>query len=145
MTFSEKIVKLRKSKGITQDAFAAYVGVSRQAVYKWESGQSDPGIAHLKKIQELFGISFDELLDDSIEITVPEKKKLSRAKREKIEREVKLEEGIVENESPAKEPENEPAPELEAAPKDAPEAEEAPEAKEEAPKKKGFWARLFGR
>ena len=35
MKFNEKIVKLRKLKGLTQDEFASAVGVSRQAVYKW--------------------------------------------------------------------------------------------------------------
>lgn len=42
MTFSQKLVVLRKIKHLTQDEFASAVGVSRQAVYKWESGQSYP-------------------------------------------------------------------------------------------------------
>ena len=40
MTFKEKLVKLRKLKGLTQDELASAIGVSRQAVYKWESGQN---------------------------------------------------------------------------------------------------------
>ena len=47
MTFKEKLVRLRKIKGLTQDEFASAVGVSRQAVYKWESGQSYPEVAKL--------------------------------------------------------------------------------------------------
>ena len=47
MTFREKLVILRKIKGITQEEFACAVGVSRQAVYKWESGQSYPEVPKL--------------------------------------------------------------------------------------------------
>ena len=79
MTFKEKLVILRKSKGLTQDEFASAVGVSRQAVYKWESGQSYPEVPKLLEIKMLFTISIDELLDDSYDIPVPEKKKRKRA------------------------------------------------------------------
>ena len=67
MTFKEKLVKLRKLKGITQDEFASAVGVSRQAVYKWESGQSYPEVSKLLEIKALFNISIDDLLDDNYE------------------------------------------------------------------------------
>ncbi len=82
MTFKEKLVILRKSKGLTQDDFASAVGVSRQAVYKWESGQSYPEVPKLLEMKLLFTISIDELLDDSIEIPVPEKKKKKRAPKQ---------------------------------------------------------------
>ena len=42
MTYSEKIVKLRKANGYSQEVFAKLVGVSRQAVYKWEAKLSVP-------------------------------------------------------------------------------------------------------
>ena len=64
MKFNEKIVRLRKIKGITQDEFAKAVGVSRQAVYKWESGQSYPEVAKLLEIKLLFNVSIDDLLDE---------------------------------------------------------------------------------
>ena len=73
MKFNEKIVRLRKIKGITQDEFASAVGVSRQAVYKWECGQSYPEVAKLLEIKLLFGISIDDLLDENYEIALPEK------------------------------------------------------------------------
>ena len=79
MTFKEKLVILRKSKGLTQDDFASAVHVSRQAVYKWESGQSYPEVPKLLEMKELFTISIDELLDDNFDIPVPEKKKRKRA------------------------------------------------------------------
>ena len=86
MKFKEKIVKLRKLKGLTQDEFASAVGVSRQAVYKWECGQSYPEVAKLLEIKMLFGISIDDLLDESYEVIVPEKKK--RKRRPKTEEEL---------------------------------------------------------
>lgn len=83
MTFSEKLVILRKIKSLTQDEFASAVGVSRQAVYKWESGQSYPEVSKLLEIKLLFGISIDDLLDDTFEIALPEKKKRKRAPKVK--------------------------------------------------------------
>ena len=82
MTFKEKLVILRKSKGLTQDEFASAVGVSRQAVYKWESGQSYPEVPKLLEMKILFTISIDELLDDSYDIPLPERKKRKRAPKQ---------------------------------------------------------------
>ena len=141
MTFSEKIIKLRKSKGLTQDAFASIVSVSRQAVYKWESGQSYPEAQKLVEIKKLFGISIDDLLDDSYDVVVPEKKKLPKKERERIEAEVLKEEIKVEPPVIEEAPKAEPV--IEAPVKEDPKAEEP---KAEEPKKKvGFFARLFGR
>ena len=96
MTFKEKIVKLRKLKGLTQDEFASAVGVSRQAVYKWESGQSYPEVAKLLEMKALFNISIDDLLEDNYEVIVPEKKKRKRLPKEiKREIEEKIEESVV--------------------------------------------------
>ena len=95
MTFKEKIVKLRKMKGLTQDEFASAVGVSRQAVYKWECGQSYPEVAKLIEIKMLLGISIDDLLDESYEVIVPEKKRkkrISKAEQAAIEATVAREE-----------------------------------------------------
>ena len=86
MTFKEKLVKLRKLKKITQDEFACAVGVSRQAVYKWESGQSYPEVPKLIEMKHLFGISIDDLLDDNYEVVLPEKKKRKRRTAEEIAR-----------------------------------------------------------
>ena len=146
MTFNEKLVKLRKLKGITQDEFASAVGVSRQAVYKWESGQSYPEVPKLIEMKLLFGISIDDLLDESYEVVLPEKK-VRRRRAEKAATAVK--------EEPVVAPVAEPAPVVEAVPvvEPAPVAEAAPAAEESAPaaqpaveeKKRGFFTRLFGR
>ena len=81
MLFKEKLVILRKSRHLTQDEFASAVGVSRQAVYKWESGQSYPEVPKLLEMKSLLGISIDELLDDNFDIPLPEKKKRRRRKK----------------------------------------------------------------
>ena len=54
MTFKEKLIRLRKIHSLTQDEFACAVGVSRQAVYKWESGQSYPEVAKLLDISRSY-------------------------------------------------------------------------------------------
>ena len=82
MTFKEKLVRLRKIHSLTQDEFACAVGVSRQAVYKWESGQSYPEVAKLLEIKLLFGISIDDLLDDTFDIPLPPKKRKKRMTKE---------------------------------------------------------------
>ena len=95
MTFREKLVRLRKLKDLTQDEFASAVGVSRQAVYKWESGQSYPEVPKLLEIKMLFGISIDDLLDETYEVAMPEKKRrkrIGKADKERIEKEVLAEE-----------------------------------------------------
>ena len=122
MKFNEKIVALRKIKGITQDELASAVGVSRQAVYKWECGQSYPEVAKLIELKLLFNISIDDLLDENYEIALPEKKKRKRLpKAEKVMIENKVKEDFVkENITPPTEEPTvvtiEPEPEKEEAP-----------------------------
>ena len=78
MKYNEKIVALRKANGFTQEAFARAVGVTRQAVYKWEVGDSYPEAEKLIAIKKLFGISIDDLLDDSFDVIVERPKKATR-------------------------------------------------------------------
>ena len=89
MNFGEKLIRLRKIKSITQDELAAIIGVSRQAVYKWESGKSYPEVNKLLEIKNLFNISIDDLLDESFEIELPKKKRKKRLSAEK-KREIEL-------------------------------------------------------
>ena len=165
MTFSEKLVKLRKLKGLTQDEFANAIGVSRQAVYKWESGQSYPEVPKLVEMKAIFGISIDDLLDENYEVVLPEKKKRKRAPKveapvaEPVAEVAPAEESAPVVEEPVAEaPAEEPAPVAEEPVVEAPVEEPAPVAEEpvaepapeaapapaEEPKKKGFFARLFG-
>ena len=69
MIISEKISILRKQRGMSQEQLAFALDVSRQAVYKWETGASTPDINKVKKIASYFNISFDTLLDDSLDIS----------------------------------------------------------------------------
>ena len=62
MNISEKILKLRKEKGLSQEAFAEKLGVSRQSVSKWESSGALPDIDKIIAMSELFGVSTDYLL-----------------------------------------------------------------------------------
>ena len=64
MIFSEKLQILRKNKGYTQEALAEKLGVSRQAVAKWESGQIYPDISNLIQISNLMSVSVDYLVKD---------------------------------------------------------------------------------
>lgn len=61
MTFAEIIVKYRKELGLTQEGLAQKLGVTNQAVSKWESGQSCPDIVLLPRLADLFGITIDQL------------------------------------------------------------------------------------
>lgn len=62
MRFEEKIVELRKTKGLSQEELAEQLGVSRQAVSRWELGQTLPDIPNLLQLCELFGVSADYLV-----------------------------------------------------------------------------------
>ena len=157
MKFNEKIVKLRKLKGLTQDEFASAVGVSRQAVYKWESGQSYPEVPKLLEMKLLFGISIDDLLDENFEVVLPEKTKkrrISKEKKAEIEAAVKKEETAPEIKEEIYTPEVKEEPAIVSAPvseevsKPVSDSYSLPEEKkEEVPEKKkvGFFGRLFGR
>ena len=70
MRFCEKLILLRKRKGMTQEEFSRAVGVSRQSVYKWESGQSYPEAAKLLEIRRLFDVSIDHMLDESVVLPI---------------------------------------------------------------------------
>lgn len=61
MTFSEIIVKYRRELGLTQEGLAQKLGVTNQAVSKWESGQSCPDITLLPALADLFGITIDAI------------------------------------------------------------------------------------
>lgn len=67
MILAEKIIKLRKQKGWSQEDLALHMGVSRQSVSKWESMSSLPDLDKIIKLSTLFGVSTDYLLKDDME------------------------------------------------------------------------------
>lgn len=64
MSFQEQLQTLRKAKGLSQEKLAEFLGISRQAVAKWEMGQSYPDIARLISLSDLFKVSIDKLVND---------------------------------------------------------------------------------
>ena len=63
MTLCEKLTQARKTAGLTQADIAARLSVSRQAVSRWESGQSKPSTEKLLALGALYGVSIDQLLN----------------------------------------------------------------------------------
>jgi len=64
MAFSDKILKLRKARGWSQERLAEELGVSRQSVSKWESGAAMPDLNRLTQLSQLFDTSLDDLVSD---------------------------------------------------------------------------------
>ena len=67
MILADKIIKERKRLGLSQEELAEKMNVSRQAVSKWEGGQSIPEIEKILQLSSLFGVTTDYLLKDEIE------------------------------------------------------------------------------
>ena len=65
MNFSEKLKEIRKNEGLSQEQLAEKIGVSRQAITKWETGKGLPDVENMVIIAEIFKTTLDELLRDS--------------------------------------------------------------------------------
>lgn len=65
MTLGDRIKECRKKSGLSQDKVAELVGVSRQAVTKWETGQTAPNTENLFKLAEIFGTTVDLLISEN--------------------------------------------------------------------------------
>ncbi len=66
MNFSKKLKEIRKKEGISQEQLAERIGVSRQAITKWETGKGLPDVENMVIIAEIFKTTIDELLMDSM-------------------------------------------------------------------------------
>ena len=62
LNFSEKLIKLRKEKGFSQEELGNKLNVARQTVSKWELGETTPEMDKLIKMSEIFDITLDELI-----------------------------------------------------------------------------------
>lgn len=67
MTFSEKLMDLRRKSGLSQEQLADRLGVTRQSVSKWESGTAMPELVKLISLSDIFGVSVDYLVKDYLE------------------------------------------------------------------------------
>ena len=59
MKLNEKIYDCRKKAGLSQDALAEQIGVSRQAVSKWEIGSAQPDLDNIVALAKVFGVTTD--------------------------------------------------------------------------------------
>ncbi len=84
MSIADRILTLRKSKGMSQEQLAEAIGVSRQAVSKWESEQASPDPEKIIAMSEIFGVTTDYLLK-GIEPEKEDEKKPEEKKEEKPE------------------------------------------------------------
>ena len=66
MTIGEKIALRRRSAGLSQEALAGQLGVSRQAVSRWETNESLPDTEKILQLCRIFGVSADDLLLDKV-------------------------------------------------------------------------------
>ena len=69
MVLGEKITELRKRSGLSQEQFGDKIGVSRQAVSKWEMSQTTPDLSKIMAVAEFFGVSTDFLLKDELNMS----------------------------------------------------------------------------
>lgn len=85
MTFGEKLHRLRRERGLSQEALAAELGVSRQAVSRWELGEVVRDTANVLAVSRIFGVSTDYLLLDECdrEGQTPAAKSAERSLRER--------------------------------------------------------------
>lgn len=68
MEIKDNLVALRKQHALSQDELAAILFVTRQAVSRWENGETTPNIDTLKLIANTFNISLDELMNNPVQI-----------------------------------------------------------------------------
>lgn len=77
--FRDNLIQLRKMKQMTQEDIAEKIGVTRQSIAKWESGETIPDLDKCRMLAELFEVSLDDLAnytpEDGIELGLPPKGK----------------------------------------------------------------------
>ena len=73
MEFNKKLQALRKQSGLTQEALAEKLYVSRAAISKWESGRGYPSVDSLKDLAKFFSVTVDELISGTEALRLAEK------------------------------------------------------------------------
>lgn len=77
MALSEKLYTLRRKSGLSQEQLAEQLNVSRQAISKWEAGQSIPESDKLLSISNYFHVSLDYLMKEETQDTISEKEQIN--------------------------------------------------------------------
>ena len=72
MRFSEKLTELRRRRGLSQEQLADFLGVTRQSVSKWESGNVMPELGKLIALSDLFHVTVDALVKDRLDLPDPD-------------------------------------------------------------------------
>ncbi len=148
MEFSEKLILLRRARGMTQTDMADLLGVTRQSVYKWERGVSYPEAMTLLAMREVFGVTLDALLDPAYVIRMA--KDPAPEVRRVGEDFVPSSDFVAEKNGNAPEKpgttslKNESVNDAKIASDEPKQVQEAATEKTEKKKKRGFFARLFG-
>ena len=94
MNFNEKLIELRKSKGLSQDELGQRLGVSRQTISKWELAQSYPDFQRLVLLSDYFGLSLDALVKD-IDVQDVRAKNVNERKLNEIYDDVKVAKSVI--------------------------------------------------
>lgn len=71
MSFAKKMIELRKQNGLSQQDLADRLGVSRQAISRWETGAVQPLADSVKSLAQVFQVSTDYLLNDDLDDPTP--------------------------------------------------------------------------
>ena len=96
---ANRLVQLRKENGLSQEALAAKLGISRQAISKWERAEASPDTDNLMALAELYGMSLDALLNTENDQYIlngaeenadDEKKKVKKEKTELQKKGIKM-------------------------------------------------------
>lgn len=67
MIFADKLIRLRKQAGLSQEELASELNISRESVSKWEQAQSIPDLDKIIQLSTFFNVSTDYLIKDEIE------------------------------------------------------------------------------
>lgn len=87
MDMAERLQVLRKKANYTQEQVSDMLGISRQAISKWESGQGKPEVDNIIKLMEIYNVSADYILlgeQQTVQVEPKQKKELSHTTRKTI-------------------------------------------------------------
>lgn len=78
----EKLMKLRKKRGMSQQQVATALGVTRQTVSNWECDQGAPALDKASELARLYGVSLDDLVADDVEVVMADPDRVTRELRD---------------------------------------------------------------